>query len=304
MKNVITYFVVIMIILFFSLVNSQKVWAEEFITPDWSSDKIIQKRGKGDNSALIIGFKSEIVAENRPEIIKTGTIRLWNDVDQISLGSNEIVTDYKLCRVYSWTMSNSEYNNQSCYADPAFRGYELNNRIGLMKFLNTIKEESEKVINFDEPFWLEQELAVQNEGSDPLTELKINDGIEWRLGDIVVTRLIESPHKILEKDKQKFTRYFARYVNIHPQVRRAIIDNNIIPSKIIIMRRSLEGNSIETLSFSPLEKAEIDFPLPRGLKSNLITQSQGDSHRARGLRKTIEALAGIANQPKAVCRIS
>lgn len=268
--------------------------AEEFVSPDWDSDRVLEKRAQSADDAIVIAFRSQTVANKKPVVVKSGTVRLWSDFDQVSIGNNETITDYRFCRVYSWNRAETTFANQSCYAGPAFRKMELRNRLQINKLLKDVGVSDGEIATFEEPFWMEQEFATENAASNPLKLVKTKDGSEWRLGTKTVTKMSTAGLIFFKEDRQRFARYFSRYLNIHPQVRRGILDSGKIPSQIVIFRRNLEGESTETINFSSMGNAKIKFPLPPRLTSNIVVQSREDTIEALGIRKTLEALAGTA----------
>lgn len=286
----------LMLILSFCLMNP--VHAEQFVSPDWNSDRVLEERAQGEDDAIVIAFHSRTVTSKGAAIVKSGTARLWSDIDQISIDNNEIITDYRLCRVFSWNRSETTFSNQSCHAGPAFRKIELRNRLQINRLLTEVGVSDGNVATFEEPFWIEQEFRTQNTASNPLTLEKTKDSSEWRLGKKTVTKTSKPGLIFSKNDRRRFARYFSRYVNIHPQVRRAILDSGEIPSQIVILRRNLEGESTETISFSSMERAKIEFPLPPNLTSNTVVRSRGDTIEAQGLRQTLQALAGTAQPTK------
>jgi len=274
------------------------IHAQELVSPDWSSDRVLEQRGQSENDAIILVFRSQIATGKKPAIVNSGTIRLWSDFDQISIDNNNTVTDYKLCRVFSWSPSETTFANQSCYAEPAFRKMELRNRLQINKLLKDVGVSDGEIKPFEEPFWIEQEFATQNTVSNPLTLLKTQNGSEWRLGTKVVTKTSASGLAFPKEHRQRFARYFSRNVSIHPQVRKAILDSGKIPSQIVISRRSFEGESTETISFSSMEPANSVFPLPPNLTSKTVVKSRDDTVEAQGLRQTLKAIDGTAQPSK------
>jgi len=272
--------------------------ANEIVSPAWSSDDILKNRIQNNDAAIVIGFTSKISSESKPNVIKSGIVRLWSDFDQISIGTQETVTDYQFCRVYSWKHSETTFSNHSCYAEPAFRKIELHNQLKISTLLNKAGASVEGSKLSEEAFWLEQEFATQNVVSNPLSFVNSKEGIEWRLGNTTIAKISSGGFTFFKKDRQKFSRYFSRYLNIHPQIRRTILESGEFPSRIEILRRNFDGESIETITFSSLQNAKIKFPLPPKLISETIVRSAGESIEAKGLRQAINASEGNIVPPK------
>lgn len=272
--------------------------AENFITPDWSSDRVLNHRAQGYDTAIVMAFQSETKTDKMPVIVQSGMVRLWHDFDHVSSEVSEILTDYRLCRVFSWKPADPTFDNHSCYAGPAFGRMELHNRLQINKMLRGTGVSEGAVLPVDDPFWIEQEFGKQLKSSDPLTRKKSDDSLEWRLGNTTVTKASAAGFSFPREDRQRFARYLARYLKIHPQVRREILDSGIMPFQIKIYRRDFKGQSVEEITFSSFQMTKAEYPLPRDLTSSVELRSRGESIEALAIRKTIQAIAGNAQPPR------
>ena len=282
-----------------ALVTGSAARAEVVVSPDWTADRVLGQRLESLGDVDVVIFSSRTYEEGKPDIVKSGTVRLWDDVDQISIGASETITDYKLCRSFSWHGPETAFNNASCFSLPAFQQLELRNRIQLSKMLDDAKALDGQIPSFDDAVWSEQELSTQTTPSSPLTVKRSKDSIEWWLGTQLVVKTSASGHPISKGDRTKFLRYFSRYLSIHPQVRRDIIDSEIIPSQIEISHRRLGGKSVETIIFSSWQTSTKNYPLPPHLTSEIAARSKENSVEAAGIRSTLNALSGVGEPPKA-----
>ena len=282
-----------------ALVTGSTAHAEVVVSPDWTADRILSQRPNSPGDVDVVTFSSRTREDGKPDIVKSGTVRLWDDVDQISVGALETVTDYKLCRSFSWRGPETVFNNASCFALPAFQQLELRNRIQLSKLLVNAKALDGQIPSFEDAVWSEQELSTQKTPSRPLTIKRSSGSVEWWLGAELVVKTSASGHQISSTDRTKFLRYFSRYLRIHPQVRRDIIDSGIIPSQIEISHRRLDGKSVETILFSSWQTSRMNYPLPPQLTSEIATRSNENSAEAAGIRSTLNALSGVGEASKA-----
>ena len=211
------------------------------VGPHWDSNHVLEFRGSAKNDAIVFEYRANITAKGKPIKNRTGIVRIGNDFDHISSGSRNTITDYKLCRVFTWTDTESTFENQSCYAEPAFRAIELQNRLALRKMLVESGAREIQHLGTDHSFWLEQEFATQNSKSDPLTLSETPIELKWQLGGKTVTTISKDGFSFDTKDANLIERFIARHISIHPQVRNAIINRGIFPLKIEILRRTRDG---------------------------------------------------------------
>ncbi len=268
------------------------------VGPHWDSNRVLEHRSSAKNDGIVLEYRADTTANGKPIKNRTGIVRIGNDFDHISSGSGNTITDYKLCRVFTWTDAESTFDNLSCYAEPAFRAIELQNRLALRKMLVESSAEEIQYLGTDHSFWLEQEFATQSSKSDPLTLSETPVELRWQLGGKTVTTISKDGFSFDTKDANLIERFIARHISIHPQVRNAIVNRGIFPLKIEILRRTRDGESIETISYSLRERVAVEYPLPRNLNSRVVTRSIGTTIEAAGLKETLSAIAGTTKYPK------
>lgn len=267
--------------------------AEATISPAWSSDRIRELRGQGESAALVIRYHSHLKSGVTVDQKISGTVRLWSDVEQVSSDAAERITDYKLCRTFSWTPAATAFDNDSCYADPAFRQLELANRLKINSFLKEATVDGGGNL-YKQGFWIEQEFSIQNQPSDPLTLTKGDDMWLWQVGDEIVAKASVAGLAFAASDRQRIARYFARHIKLHPQIRRDILASGKLPAMLEIHHVGLDDRSVETINFLSIEQVKLAYPLPAGLTSTTVIEARGDSVRAQGLRQSLKAIDGTA----------
>ena len=227
-------------------------------------------------------------------------IRAARPVDPVqALVMEYVLDDFTLCRSLAWQAAGSTFDNDSCYAGPAFRLAELANR----RMLRAIIQQSggklaPAATGTDAPYWAEQQLSIQDAISDPLVASAGARGMEWRLGNEVVVRTSGDGLPFSEAERQAMARYLARHVDLHPQVRQALLQAGRLPGQIVIERRDLDRKSTEVLTFSNPQRRTVSYPLPPHLVPVLAGRSGTTAAEATGIRQTLLAIAGTAKPPK------
>lgn len=278
--------------LFLLFVWDIPVQANDTVGPDWSSNQILDLNEQGREDAIVFEVRSDLNAIGKPSIITSGTVHLAKDFDYVSLGDNRTITDYKYCRVFSWSILETTFANDSCFAGPAFRAMELRNRLKLRELLSKVDPSLGQDAGLANPVLLEQEFAAQLSPSNPLSLSETENGLEWRLGELTVATLSQDGFAFDAQERGRFARYLSRYIKLHPQVRDAILDRGVFPSTIKIMRPAIEGTRTELLSFSPAKRSTVDYPLAPDMSSRLVKRSLGEDPEAMGLKKALSVIDG------------
>jgi len=293
MRKLITFLAFCVALGFVSSAN-----AGDNVGPHWDSNRVLELRSSAKNNVIVLEYRADTTAKGVLMKNRTGIVRIGDDFDHISSGSSNTITDYKLCRAFTWTDTESTFENLSCYAEPAFRAIELQNRLALRKMIGESGATEIQYLGTDHSFWLEQEFATQNTKSDPLTLSETPIELKWQLGGKTVTTISKDGFSFDTKDANLIARYLARHLSIHPQVRNAIVNRGIFPLKIEILRRMRDGERIETISYLLRERVAVEYPLPRNLTSNVVTRSTGTTIEAAGLKETLSAISGTTKYPK------
>lgn len=272
--------------------------ANEFVAPDWNSNQILDLRGESQHTVITFDVRSDVRKSGHPGVVESGAVQLADDFDYVSLGDDQTIIDYRYCRVFSWQGADTTFANQSCFAGPAFRMMELRNRLHLSKVLNEVDPKVAQEAGLGNAIWLEQEFAVQVSPSNSLSMLETESGLEWWFGDQIVATVSQDGFTFDTTERLRFARYLSRHINLHPQVREAILDRGIFPSTIKITQHKIDGKSVETLSFLPAQRRSDDYPLAADMISDTVKRSQGDGLQAEGLRQTLGVMNGTSSAQK------
>lgn len=273
--------------------------AQEAVYPFWNSNQILPQHTSGEQPALTFSYSLTSQKEKEAEKRSQDVVHLWEEFDLITTEDVQKLTDYRLCRVFSWKITESDFANESCYADPAFRPLELQNRFYLAEILSRLQKADKKPSHLKDKFWQEQELGVQVEASNPLTRKTTPDGTEWLLGKQVIAKISKAGTALDPKERQPLARFLARNLTLHPQVRRAILESGILPSRIEVTRQGLEGGIRQDIHiFSNVSRTKAPYPLAANLTSNLYTKAQEETPSGRMWRSSLKAATGAENQSR------
>ena len=272
------------------------VQAQETVYPFWNSNQVLPLRASGEQTALRFSYRFTQQKEKESENLTQRAVRLGEDYDLVTTKDTRILTDYRLCRVFIWKTTETDFANQSCYADPAFRPLELQNRFALVDLLSGAMGKDKQPTKLEARFWQEQELSVQLEDSSPLTTKVTSDGTEWLLGQQVVAKISKSGLVLNPKERQPFARFLARNLTLHPQVRRAIMDSGILPARIEVTRQAMAGETSKDIHvFANVELITGPYPLPANLTSDLYKKAQEETPSGRMWRSSLKAATGADN---------
>jgi hypothetical protein len=287
------------VLLWFGLLSSAAMAAPPTVPgPHWGSDQVRSVRSSAPVDALVIDFRREVAENGSPPKGESGSATLAADFIVTVTGDAHALDDFALCRSMAWHAGDAAFTNESCYALPGFRLAELANRRYLRDVLGVAsKDAARKLGAADSFYWTEQDLAIQDQPSDPLVAAQTAQGTEWRLGKEVVLRT--SGGIAFSPDERKAVgRYIARRLGLHPQVQRALLAAGSLPERIVIERRMFDRRSTETINFSNPRRRKVDYPPPQHLASALEKRAKEQSAEGSGLRQTLLAIAGTAQPPK------
>lgn len=224
---------------------------------------------------------------------------LGSDFTYVEVLNSRHLEDFALCRTLNWTATGSEFNNDSCFVSPAFRALELTNRRYLQALLD--KATGDKTSAQEArlaAYWPEQELAVVDKASIPLTSRMVADKTVWLVGNEVVATISLEGADFSNTERKTVTRFLARHIGLHPQILDSVITSGKIPREMVIETYKAFKRSTETFRFSDVRRIRAEYPLPANLKSSLVTRAEGNSVYASGLRQSLKAIAGNAEPPK------
>lgn len=298
MKNRVLNRVLSLALVLFLSLPAGYAQAQERILPHWSSDQILAKRPTGPQDALSFKFETLHQEADKADTLTTAKVRLWDGFDSTASEDSETITDYQFCRVFQWRRMETTFNHTSCYADPAFRVIELYNRFYLRDIMDGAAAMADDAAKKGKPvrktpdFWLEQEMGVQVKKSTPLAARQTPKGVEWRLVDEVAVFVSAEGVPIAVTDRQRIARFLSGNLQLHPQVRKAILESGTLPLEIQVHHRGLGAPSKDVYRLSEFSRVQERYPLPANLTSNLYRLSEGNTPAGRMWRAGLNAATG------------
>lgn len=281
----------------FFLMSGPAAHAQETVYPFWNSNQILPLRASGEQSALSFRYSLTQQKEKANESRTERVVILSEDYDLVTTDETQMLTDYRVCRVFAWKTTETDFSNQSCYADPAFRPLELQNRLLLAAIITGAMGKKKQSSKLEAQFWQEQELSVQVEPSNPLTRKTTPEGTEWLLGKQSVAKISRTGTALAPNERQPLTRFLARNLTLHPQIRRDISDSGFLPARIEITRQALaEKQSTDIHVFTNVARGKSSYPLPANLKSDLYKKAEEESLSGRMWRSSLRAATGADSQ--------
>jgi hypothetical protein len=284
------------------MIKVSSTTAAAFVSPDWASERIRAARTVSGIDAAVFQFRDEIDFGSEGPSITSGTATLAADFVHVTAGDAQILNDFTLGRTLTWRPAENIVVNQSYYYQSAFRQMELANRLVLNKVVERITEKAGR----DDPYWAEQELAVQSAQAAPLAASKDAEGDDWHLGGKRVARASSRGYAFSLAERKAFARFFSRHFSLHPQIRTALLASGQLPERLELVRRQRVagdrrpgiGESTQTLSFSDIHRTKVNYPLPPGLIASVAVEAQGSTIESKGLSAALAAIAGSAKPAK------
>jgi len=272
--------------------------SDQILSARFLAARFLAARPPSTSNDLVFTYTKTVTSKGKPVSTETGTVTLGADFTAIDQASDHTLDDFTLCRVLTWKTGKSELDNQSCFFWPAFRLSEFYNRQAMNRLLTGASNDKTKLPENVIPYWVEQELAVQDKPSDPLTTHIDATATDYSLNDRVVVRTSLAGSTFTPDEHQRIARFLARHSDLHPQILRAILASGQLPSDMTIERYHADQPETEALHFTALLRQAGDYPLPPHLTSSMVAEAKGDSIEARGLNQVLAALNGTAQPPK------
>lgn len=266
-------------------------------SPLWGSDQVRRSRPLEDVQALVFELRRQVTGSRAEDT--TQTVTLAPTFTYIVSGRSHILEDHQTCNAFAWSDGDPAVASLSCYANVAFRLYEIRNRA----YLDAVN--ARLGVKFDKAqtqYWAEQELGVLSPSDRSPTKLIVRgaaDGAEYRLGGLVMARVQGSAGDVSADEMRRVVRFFFRDAKLHPKVRDDLAAGARLPAVIETETGPIkpgEGRMVMTLS--NLHRASVAYPLPAGLKSALAEAAQrGTTPRDEAVRRVQAVLAGRAPGP-------
>ena len=272
--------------------------AEPSAHPEWTSDQVRAARPTGLEDALVFDLRVETRNGDGSSRVETSTVELTPSFTYVEAGPNRALDDYALCRTFTWSNAVTGFQNASCYAQPAFVTFELANRLRLQAILSHAGPTATVDPASVAPYWGETELSAQAAAGTPLVMAQTPDGREYRLQGRPVVQAAGAAGQLGPDERQRFARFLARHVHLHPQVRRDLAAEGLLPARLEVETRLVSKPGREVILISNLRRAKFAYPLPAELAADLVVPGQADATLVRALQQVVPAIEGRPTTPK------
>ncbi|WKL55825.1 hypothetical protein Q1W73_08900 [Asticcacaulis sp. ZE23SCel15] len=270
----------------------------ETVSPDWDAQRIRNAR-PASAEAIEFSYQKEIRFKDGTVETENGKVTLASDFTYTEAADARHLDDFSLCRTMSWKASGTEFNNDSCFVSPAFRILELKNRRYLQSLLDAATGDKKSAQEAKlASYWPEQELAVMDKTSLPLTRKRAADKTVWSVGNEEVATVSLGGQPFSDAERKAVARYFARHTGLHPQILKSVLESGQIPREMVMESHHANRRATETIRFSNVRRLTAQYPLPANLKPAIVRMSQGNTIYASGLKSSLKAVAGNAEPPK------
>lgn len=227
--------------------------------PEWTSAQVRASRPAAPEQALVFDLRTETHGADGPVRVETATVTLTPSFTYVAAGRERILDDYALCRILTWSDGAPGFHNTSCYAQPAFASFELVNRARLHGILARAGPAAEAEVADLAPYWSEAELSFQTTTQAPLALTRTEGGREYRLGEDAVVQITGTAARLDGDERRRVARFLARHVHLHPQVRRDLVADGVLPARWEDETRFASKPGREVLTVSNLHRAELAF---------------------------------------------
>lgn len=263
--------------------------------PEWASTRVRAARPTAAENALVFDLRTETRAVDGPVRVETATVTLTPSFTYVVAERSRTLDDYALCRTFTWSDGAPGFQNASCYAQPAFATFELASRTRLRAALSHagLAAAADRA-----PYWDEAELGVRSAAPSPLVPTRTDGGREYRLVGRAVVRVSSVADRLDADEGRRMSRFLARHVQLHPQVRRDLADEGVLPARLEIETRLLSKPGREVVTVSNLRRAQLAYPLPTGLAAELTAKGEDGSALGQALGRVVAAIGGRPATPK------
>jgi hypothetical protein len=174
------------------------------------------------------------------------TIGLAKDYHYRSSPLGLTVYDYRVRRIFR-VSSDSQFINDSLYAEVWYRRAELDNRAAIAAALNKGGIDVGKGLAGQDPFWAEAELGVTTSkfARPNLQRIESKDRIAWRTNDDEVVAVRYRQDAVPEELRPALRRLWPSIAAIHPQVADELAQSGRLPEELWVKQIDRAAKSFE-----------------------------------------------------------
>jgi hypothetical protein len=206
------------------------------------------------------------------------TIGLAKDYHYRSSPLGLTVYDYRVRRIFR-VSPNSQFINDSLYAEVWYRRAELENRAMIAAALSKSGIDVGKSLAAQDPFWAESELGLTTSkfARPSLQRTEIKGRIAWRTNDDEVLAVRYRQDAVPQELRASLRRLWPSIAAIHPQIADELAESGRLPEELWVKEIDHKAKSFEsshwTLTHGEWTK-QTTYPLPPHLQA-VASESRG-----------------------------
>jgi hypothetical protein len=246
--------------------------AGPLISPAASSDAVLaQTNGEQE---LRLQYRVERDAAPTDTI----TIGLAKDYHYKNSPLGLWIYDYRLRRIFR-VRGNSQYTNDSLYAEAWYRRAELENRAAIASMLGNAGVDAGAKFSPQDPYWAETELGLTTPkfARPALKRMEVKERISWQLNGEEVFAIRYRHEPVPSELRSALRRLWPAMAFIHPQIADELAASGRLPAEMWVRQMVHAGKSFEVAHWTLMHDervAKAQYPLPAGLVS-VPTDSSG-----------------------------
>jgi hypothetical protein len=200
------------------------------------------------------------------------TIGLAKDYHYKSSPFGLTVYDYRVRRIFRFS-SETQFIDDSLYAEVWYRRAELENRAAIAAVLKKGGIEAGQGLAGQDPFWAETELGLTTSkfARPSLQRTEIKGRIAWRTSDDEVVAVRYRRDAVPEELRASLRRLWPSIAPIHPQIADELAQSGRLPEELWVKQIDPTAKSFETAHWTLIRGdwiKETKYPLPPHLQAS------------------------------------
>lgn len=272
------------------VVASRDVVAQALAAPQFDALSLRKARLAERGRELRVAFELHF-GDEAPQSL---TVSLGADYIDVLEGGRETLYDLKLRRRLVLERLAGTFANYSLYGDVAFRQYDMENRVTLLRRL--AQSGFAEVLPLSlKPFWIESGLGLRladGQRAAITEEILENGARRFRLGGEEVAFFAPSREANVAPFIQLFAHFLRFRLPLHPDIIEAVAADGRLPERLVFVTVAGNERRPAGLILRHVEFVDSgDYPLPMTLRRNLLPASNDDLDSVT-LRKALPAMLG------------
>lgn len=261
--------------------------------PLWSSDDVRAARPVAPVEALVVDVRIDDTRDNAEPRITQGVATLAPTFTYLDASQDRTLYDRAACVVLTWTAGAGVFDNQSCYASPAVRFIELQNRAQIRKLIPAPGADASKP---GDPFWDEAELGIGASAAKRISTQRKGDAVQYRLDGATVATVTASNFRMSPEEARRLSGFLANTAALHPAIRAGATAGGVLPATIELDVTPWDGtHHRQSITLSNPRRVTTEYPLPGGLASKIRRDAEaGNTALDKAVRRIAQVVDGTA----------